>query len=99
MNSSLIGKIEKAQRYAQEPERITLKNFEVTFRGDNNDHTIAYCDGEWECTCNFFAHWGMCSHTFTLQKIFEAMLPATGKEQPYIEELATPEPELATAAG
>lgn len=98
MNSSLISKIEKARRYAQEPERITFKNFEVNFRGDNNDHTISYCDGEWNCTCNFFAHWGMCSHTLTLQQILAAMLPATGKEQPFIEELNTT-PELATIGG
>jgi len=35
----MIGKIDKAKRYAEERERISFKKFEVTFRGDNNLHT------------------------------------------------------------
>ena len=33
MNSSLIGKLEKAGRYAEQPDRVTFKDFHVEFRG------------------------------------------------------------------
>lgn len=75
MQSSLIGKIEKAHRYAEERERIKFADFEVHFVGDNNAHTTSYRDGHWHCTCSFFPKWGLCSHTMALQKILHGMLP------------------------
>ena len=75
MQSSLIGKIEKAKRYAQEPERVKFSGFAVTFRGENNDYNIEYKDGKWHCPCQFFASWGLCSHTLALGKILGNMLP------------------------
>ncbi len=75
MQSSLIGKIEKAKRYAQEKERITFNEFIVHFHGDNGDHEIQYKNGQWQCTCDFFSSWGLCSHTMALQKILDGMLP------------------------
>ena len=41
MYSSLISKIEKAKRYAEEPQRITFQEFEVRFRGDNSSHSVS----------------------------------------------------------
>ena len=32
MNSSMIGKIEKAHRYAKEPERVRVQTFQATFK-------------------------------------------------------------------
>ncbi len=75
MQSSLIGKIEKAKRYAQETERITLSEFSVEFRGDNNTYTTEYKNGKWHCSCHFFPSWGRCSHTMALEKILSNMLP------------------------
>lgn len=75
MQSSLIGKIEKAKRYAQEKNRVSFTDFTVNFRGENNDHMLSYKDGQWHCTCHFFSNWGLCSHTMTLQKILAGMLP------------------------
>ena len=75
MHSSLIGKIEKAKRYAQERERATFSQFSVHFRGENDSHTVSYKDGEWHCTCHFFSTWNTCSHTMAMQRILEAMLP------------------------
>ncbi len=40
MNSSLISKIEKAKRYAAEPDRVQFQALDVTFRGDNGTHKI-----------------------------------------------------------
>ena len=76
MQSSLIGKIEKAKLYAQEKERITFSEFSATFRGENDNYDTGYQDGRWHCSCNFFANWGLCSHSMALQKILDTMLPS-----------------------
>ena len=75
MQSSLIGKIEKAKRYAQETERVTLSEFSVEFRGDNNTYTTGYKNGKWHCSCHFFPSWGRCSHTMALERILSNILP------------------------
>ena len=75
MNSSLIGKLEKAKRYAHEPERITFDAFLVTFRGDNGDHVVGYGEGGWQCSCDFFLERGLCSHTMAMERILNPMLP------------------------
>ncbi|MDO8567359.1 MAG: hypothetical protein Q7R57_01440 [Dehalococcoidales bacterium] len=75
MQSSLIGKIEKAKRYSQETDRVTFSEFEVKFRGENNTYLTAYREGKWSCTCSFFSTWGLCSHTMAMEKILGHMLP------------------------
>ncbi len=75
MQSSLIGKIEKAKRYAQEPERVIFSELSVKFRGENNDYTTEYKEGKWHCSCHFFSSWGVCSHTMALERILGNMLP------------------------
>jgi len=75
MQSSLIGKIEKAKHYAKEPERITFTEFSVQFRGENDVHTTGYSNGRWHCSCHFFGTWGICSHTMALERILANMLP------------------------
>ena len=79
MQSSLIGKIEKAHRYSQELDRITFTDFSVKFRGTNDDHTTSYKDEKWSCTCDFFGAWGACAHTMAMEKVLEAMLPEEAK--------------------
>ena len=78
VNSSVIGKIEKARRYAQERERISFTSFSVDFHGENDDHKVVFADGRWECSCDFFAagH-GACAHTMALERVLENMIPAT----------------------
>ena len=75
MQSSLIGKIEKAKRYAQETNRVTFCDFAVKFHGENSDYDAGYRDGKWYCSCSFFSSWGLCSHTMALEKILTDMLP------------------------
>jgi hypothetical protein len=75
MQSSLIGKIEKARRYAQEPDRVTFNELSVKFRGENSEYQTSYKDGKWHCTCGFFSKWGACSHTMAMEKILAGMLP------------------------
>ena len=75
MQSSLIGKIEKAKLYAQEKNRVTFTEFSVKFRGENDTYDVSYRDDKWNCSCNFFSGWGTCSHTMALEKMVEDMLP------------------------
>ncbi|MGD1119338.1 MAG: hypothetical protein ABR886_07615 [Dehalococcoidales bacterium] len=75
MQSSLIGKIEKAKRYAQETDRVTFRELSVKFRGENSDYDVIFKSGKWHCTCSFFSKWGLCSHTMAMEKILANMLP------------------------
>jgi hypothetical protein len=77
MNSSMIGKIEKAHRYAREPERITFEAFTASFRGSHDDYTVSLTAQGWECTCHTFeAHViGTCSHVMAMQHMLGQMLP------------------------
>ncbi len=69
MDSAMIGKIEKSILYAQEPERVTFTEFQVTFNGDHKQHKINYQNGHWQCDCHFFAARGVCSHVMTLERL------------------------------
>ena len=81
MHSSLIGKIEKARRYAQEPERVSISELSATFRGENDAHTVSYRDGAWTCSCEFFTGWNVCCHTMAMERMLSAMIPhGTGQE-------------------
>lgn len=75
MDSGMIGKIEKAKRYAAQPDRIRIGSLTVTFDGENNPHTVQFRDGTWQCDCDFFHSRGRCSHTMALEMILGAMLP------------------------
>ena len=57
MHSSLIGKVEKANRYARELDRITIDRLSLTFRGDNDTHHVSLDAGQWHCTCHYFESW------------------------------------------
>ena len=75
MNSSVIGKIEKARLYARERTRMKVDELQVAFHGENGDHKVTLRDNQWHCTCDFFAigH-GACAHTMALERVLEGML-------------------------
>lgn len=75
MHSSLISKIQKANLYAREPERVRFENLNVSFRGEHDSYHVVYRDGAWNCTCGFFPSWRTCSHVMALQKLVGTMLP------------------------
>jgi hypothetical protein len=74
MDYGMIGKIEKAKRYAQEPDRFQFDQFRITFRGDNNNHQVQFDQGKWQCDCDFFHIRGVCCHTMALERILDSML-------------------------
>jgi hypothetical protein len=76
VNSSVIGKIEKAKRYAKERDRMRFDSLSVHFRGENGDHDVSLADGKWHCTCEFFTGHGTCAHSMALEHVLEGMLPA-----------------------
>ena len=82
MDYAMIGKIEKAKRYAEERNRIEFQGFKVVFNGENSTHTVNYDDGHWQCTCGFFQSRDVCSHTMALERILDQMIasPANGED-------------------
>jgi hypothetical protein len=79
MDSGMIGKIQKAREYAEEPERATFQSFQVDFAGNHAHYTVGYDQGAWSCQCNYFVRHGVCSHTMTMERLLGNMLkqPAT----------------------
>ena len=74
MYSSLISMVEKAKRYASEPDRVSLDGLEVDFRGNNDTHRVRLRGDEWSCECEHFGTHGLCAHVMTLQRLFAAHL-------------------------
>jgi len=74
MYSSLISMVEKAKRYAQEPERIRLTGLAVDVRGDNGTHSVTLRGEDWSCACEHFQAHGLCAHVMTLQRLFASNL-------------------------
>ncbi len=76
MDYGLIGKIEKAKHYAQEPERFRFNHFSLTFKGNNSDHAVTFEQGTFHCDCEFFLSHGRCAHTMAVEQVLKKMLPA-----------------------
>ena len=74
MDYGMIGKREKARRYAEEKERFHFHAFKVDIDGENNSHAVEYKNKEWQCDCDFFRTRGYCSHTMALEIILKGML-------------------------
>ena len=82
MDSSMIGKIQKAKQYAEQLDRIKFNEFKVTFEGKHSTHLVSYSDGRWSCDCGFFAKRGVCSHTMALERVLGVMLPVAQEAEP-----------------
>lgn len=83
MDSSMIGKIEKARRYASEGrERIAFESFRAEIKGDNDAHTVEYTHGAWNCGCHYFETHKWCSHTKTMEYLLDGMIAETEEMLP-----------------
>jgi hypothetical protein len=86
LQSSLIGKIEKARRYAdQREERIKFEALSVRFRGENDEHEVTLNGARWSCTCDFFDGYGVCCHTMALERVLDGMLPREARESAQLQ--------------
>jgi hypothetical protein len=76
MNSSMIGKIEKAHRYANELDRVNIKVFDATISGDNDQYHVRLTPDGWECSCHTFQSHVLetCSHVMAMQLVLGKML-------------------------
>jgi len=83
MHSSVIGKIEKAHRYARELDRITVERLSVTVRGDNDAHRVHLDADGWQCNCHYYENWKTCAHILAMQEILGVMLPEEAKTSLY----------------
>lgn len=83
MDSSMISKIQKAKKYAEEPERITFESFTATFQGEHGTYTVNYDREEgWQCGCNYFQTRGICSHAMALERLLGVMVERAQIKQP-----------------
>jgi len=74
MDSGLIGKLEKAKRYAEDRRRFLFTQFEVDFKGDNGDHHVSYSGGVFKCDCEFFLTHRRCGHSMALEILLKDMI-------------------------
>ena len=79
MNSSLIGKIEKARMYASEPERITIDSLRCEVRGDNGTHAVTLERRAWSCDCYFFQDHATCCHSMAMERVLGTLLPSAAR--------------------
>ena len=80
MYSSLIGKVQKAHQYAQEPERVVLSQFCADFRGEHNNYQVTYEEGTWKCSCEHFSEDDFCSHAMAMERILEGITLQTADQ-------------------
>ena len=94
MHSSIIGKIEKAKRYAAEPERVKFNALNATFHGGHDEYTITLQDGQWHCSCHFFTaqEYGTCSHVMAMQRLLTPMLPEPAQQDQAVRGAASMTP-------
>ena len=75
MDYGMIGKLEKAKRYAEDRQRFRFNKFDVTFHGDNNDHHVSFDNGAFQCDCEFFITHKRCGHSMALEILLKDMIP------------------------
>jgi hypothetical protein len=92
VHSSMIGKVEKAMRYAHEPDRVKLQQVTATFAGDNSTHTVSLVADTWHCDCHLFEAAGGCSHTLAVQKMLDPMLSDAARDTPLYGRAEMPAP-------
>jgi hypothetical protein len=82
MQSSLHGMIDKAHRYAEEPDRVQLAGLLALVRGDNSNHTVKLSDGRLSCDCDHYEHERLCAHVLTVERVLKAYIPANSAPFP-----------------
>ncbi len=81
MHSGLIGKVEKARRYAMERDRFEFRSLVMNVRGDNDSHDVTLSEDGFRCGCDFFSHNDTCAHTMAIERVLDGMLPARARNE------------------
>ena len=74
MESGMISQLQKAKRYADEPERVTFETLTLHFQGDNNEYDLVLDQDGWVCSCPGFGMHGLCPHIMSLERLLRPML-------------------------
>ncbi len=74
MESGMISQLQKAIRYAEEPDRVTFESLALHFKGDNNEYELTLGEKGWHCGCPGFGSYGLCPHIMTLERVLRPML-------------------------
>ncbi len=82
MQSAMHGMIDKARRYAQEPDRVQVDALQARVRGNNSDHTVRLADGRLRCDCDHYDHEGLCAHVLTVERLWKTYLPSNAAPFP-----------------
>jgi len=82
VHAGMVGKVEKAMRYAHEPDRVSIHRLEAHFAGDNGTHLVTLNGDQWHCDCHLFEQAGGCTHTLAIQKMLDPMLSDAARETP-----------------
>jgi hypothetical protein len=71
----MIGKIEKARRYAEEPDRVQIQQMNIKFQGEHDTYRVSFENGEWSCECHSFSalQLGTCSHIMAIERLLGGM--------------------------
>lgn len=67
---SIANRILKARQYAEEKDkRIHVNSFDVELKGEHDQHTVAYDEGTWSCSCEEFSLRSICAHVMAMEEI------------------------------
>jgi hypothetical protein len=64
-----LRKLQKAHDYATEPSRLEVLTLTITMKSEHGMRRVELNDGQWSCTCEYFAPNNTCSHVMTVELI------------------------------
>lgn len=73
----LIGKIERARKYAVERERFKIDGAKAELRSEHGTRKMILKRRKWECDCDFFGENGICSHVIAVEEVASQSFSAT----------------------
>jgi hypothetical protein len=71
---NVVSDVDKASRYAEERDRLFFTAFNVTFHGNNSEHTVTYDNGVWFCDSASFKLRGVSSHVIAMERLLKGMV-------------------------
>lgn len=74
MDYSLIGKIQKAKEYAEDPSRVTFNSFTVEFKGDTDTYIISLGPDGWQSNDRGFKAYGISPQVMAMERMFGPMI-------------------------
>lgn len=84
---NIVSDVKKSKQYSEEPDRLTINEFNASFRGDNREHVINYKNGLWDNpTSNYWSGHGISTHVMTMERLLEGWVtPVKVEEREAVE--------------